>query len=245
MTRELEAEVAVVTGAFGSIGSAIVRSLLASGHRVIATDTSQRDSARGWIQQEIADGMLDIVLGDAREDQTIEEVESRVRSAGGVNKVFCVAGVYPEKPVGELLREDVYRAFEINTFSPILLINALDSQILPGGAVVLFSSVAGARGSKYHSLYAATKGALVSFGKSAAIEFGDRGIRVNSIAPGVIENEMTAELRGKSGDSIRESTALVRLGTPQEVADSALFLASAEAAFISGATLHVNGGLYM
>lgn len=238
-------ERALVTGALGSIGSAIVQKLLATGHRVIATDMTKASQDPSGVDEDTYAARLQLVLGDLTEASFIEELGELTRRVGGIEKIFCVAGIYPEKHIGELSFRDIARVFEINTFSAISLINTLSGNIKPGGSVVLFGSVAGSRGSRFHSLYAASKGALVSFAKSAALELGDKNIRVNTISPGVIQNPMTADLVRNTEASIMDSTALGRLGRPDEVANAAIFLGSESASFISGENLQVNGGLYM
>lgn len=234
---------ALITGAAGEIGWAVAQILSSGGAKLILTD----------LHQELLEGLsarLDpdrtvIISGDLCVKETQEELVARAESGGGIDFFIPAAGIYPEAPLGKITDEAWGKVFAVNITAVFSLTRELASHLRNNGSVVNFGSIAGARGSADHSHYAATKGAIASFSRSLAREWGERGIRVNTIAPGIIDTSMTDELMSSSGETILSNTPLHRLGTAEEVAATAAFLCTDLAAFITGETIHVNGGFHM
>lgn len=230
---------ALITGATGGIGREIARILSSSGGEVIITDF---EATRLEELSVSLPSNTTIFAGDLSDSDSIKEL---VSVAGEVDFLLHVAGVYPESPLQTMTDEELDRVFNINVKAVFALTREIEPHLNDGGAIVNFGSIAGARGSKNHSHYAATKGAISSFSKSMALELADRNIRVNTIAPGIIKTPMIKDLMDTSGNSILINTPLGRLGTAEEVAGAAAFLCSDLATFITGETIHVNGGFYM
>lgn len=230
---------ALITGATGGIGREVAKILSSSGAEVVITDFELPKLEE--LSSSLSNGVT-VFAGDLSDKESIKEL---VAVAGKVDYLLHVAGIYPEAPLKEITDEDLDKVLAINVKAVLALTREIEANLNEGGAIVNFGSIAGARGSKFHSHYAASKGAISSFSKSIALELADRNIRVNTIAPGIIETPMTEALMDASGDSILMNTPLKRLGAAEEVAGAAAFLCSDLATFITGETIHVNGGFYM
>jgi 3-oxoacyl-[acyl-carrier protein] reductase len=133
----------------------------------------------------------------------------------------------------------------VNLDGTMALCRAAVPHMGEGGAIVTLASIAGHRGSAGHAHYAAAKGGVLAFTRSLAAELSPRGIRANAVSPGLIDTPMIAAMMAERGPSLVAQTPLRRLGTAAEVAGAVLFLASDLASFVTGETLHVNGGLYI
>ena len=162
---------------------------------------------------------------------------------GRVDDVVLAAGIYPEGPLLETSDEEWRRTLAVNLDSAFYLLRAVQPHLDRRGSIVALTSIAGARGSKNHAAYAATKGALLSLVRSMAWELTPA--RVNAVAPGVIETTMTDGLRAQRSEPLLQQTPLGRFGTAEEVAGVIAFLCSPAASFITGEVIHVNGGLHM
>ncbi|SDS77312.1 SDR family NAD(P)-dependent oxidoreductase [Corynebacterium timonense] len=231
---------ALITGAAGGIGAACAELFAAAGADLILADV---DAER--VDTLAAELGARAAAGDLTDPAARAELVGLVEAAGGVDLLVPAAGVYPEAPVTEMSDEAWERVFAVNLGAVFALTRDLAAHVRDGGAVVTFGSIAGARGSRNHSAYAATKGAIASFTRSIALEFAGRAIRANAVAPGIIETAMSADLVAGSGESLLANTPLGRLGTAREVAGVVAFLCSDAASFITGEVIHVNGGLHM
>lgn len=244
----LKGKKALITGAAGGIGAECARLFAAEGTNLILTDVNaERLEESVAALKEATDGAvhIDYLAGDVLSEDFRAELVKLVEQAGHLDFLVPAAGIYPESPLGEMTDDAWDRVFNINLKSVFSLTRDVAPLLNEGASVVNFASIAGARGSANHAHYAATKGAIVSFTKSLAIELGSRGIRVNSVAPGIIDTTMVEDLMKSSGDTILASTPLHRLGHPAEIAAGVVFLCTAGAGFITGETLHINGGFYM
>lgn len=231
----------LITGAAGGIGWATAQIFAAAGSRLILTDIDPEPLES--LAAELDPEKTVILCGDLR---SADSRAALVAAADqGIDFLIPAAGIYPEASLGEITDDDWERVFAINVTAVFALTRDLGPYLRENGSVVNFGSIAGARGSADHSHYAATKGAIASFSRSLAREWGGRGIRVNTIAPGIIDTAMTGDLMASSGDSILANTPLRRLGTAEEIAATAAFLCTDLAAFITGETIHVNGGFHM
>ncbi|SDR77511.1 3-oxoacyl-[acyl-carrier protein] reductase [Brevibacterium siliguriense] len=234
----------LITGAGGGIGSKSAEYFAAAGAELVLVDLAPE--LVETVAAKLPEGTsVSQLAGDLTDADTLEELRRRVESAGGIDHLVLAAGIYTEHPVAEMSDEDWDRTMTINLDSSFKLTRALLPQMREGGSIVNFGSMAGSRGSRNHAHYAATKGAIVSFGRSLTWELGERNIRVNAVAPGIIATRMTEGLVASGGDALLAATPLHRFGRPEEVASAVVFLCSPAASFINGDTLHVNGGLHM
>jgi 3-oxoacyl-[acyl-carrier protein] reductase len=234
----------LITGAGGGIGSKSAEYFAAAGAELVLVDLAPEMVET--IAAKLPEGTsVSQLSGDLTDADTLEELRRRVESAGGIDHLVLAAGIYTEHAVEEMSDEDWDRTMKINLDSSFKMTRALIPHMREGGSIVNFGSMAGSRGSRNHAHYAATKGAIVSFGRSLTWELGERNIRVNAVAPGIIATRMTEGLVASGGDALLAATPLHRFGRPEEVASAVVFLCSPAASFINGDTLHVNGGLHM
>ena len=236
---------ALVTGATGGIGSAIVRRFIKAGATVAATGTKSEKL------QALADEFGDSVHAlryDLSTADSIRELSSAAADAlGSVDILVNNAGITRDSLFLRLSESDWNDVIAINLNAAMLL----SKNVLRGmmksrwGRIINVTSVIGSTGNPGQANYAASKAALAGFGKSLAAEVASRGITVNALAPGFIATEMTGGLSDKQRERILENVPVGRMGTADEIAAGALFLASNEAGYVTGQTLHVNGGLAM
>ncbi|MBK0418828.1 SDR family oxidoreductase [Leucobacter sp. CSA1] len=228
----------VVTGAASGIGRAVAEGALASGGRVLAIDLHPDAAwdAPGLVQR----------AADVSDEARITEVFSQAPAllGGAPDAVVHCAGVYRWKALAETSAEEWDLSMRVNGRGSFL-VSREASRIIDEGAIVLLSSVAYGRGDETEpgSAYAASKGAIVSLAQQLAAELGGRGIRVNAVAPGMIDTPMLT--LGNTPRAVEALTAHLparRLGTVDDVAAACLFLASGSAAYITGTTVHVDGG---
>lgn len=235
---------ALITGAAGGIGSQCARLLAGSGAELVLTDVNH-----AGLEQLAADlgtaTEVTVLSGELTSKEGRTKLVKAAEELGGIDFLLPAAGIYPESPLTNITDEDWDLTIAVNLTSVFALIRDLVPHLKPGGSIVNFGSIAGARGSKNHSHYAASKGAIAAFTRSIAQELAERGIRANTIAPGIIATSMTDELLSVAGASLINDTPLHRLGTAEEVAGTAVFLCTDLAGFITGSTIHVNGGLHM
>lgn len=244
MTYNFSAKTVLITGAAGGIGRECARLFFDDGAGVILVDLESVPL------KEVADSLGEpervmIVAGDLTDESVLSEVLAAVETAGGLDALVPAAGIYRHRDVESMSFQEWRQTMSINLDSVFRLTHAVLPHFREHGAIVNFASLAGSRGSRHHAHYAATKAALVAFGRSLALEVGHRGIRVNAVAPGIIRTQMTDALVSSSGDTLVQQTPLGRHGTAREVATVVTFLCSEAASFVNGELIQVNGGLYM
>jgi len=229
---------AIITGAMSGIGRAAAELVLGSGGRVLGLDLSDRDWQAPGLTARTADitdpESLRRALSDAPE-----------LLGGAPDALIHCAGIYRFKSVLELSLEEWEHSMRVNGTGSFLAAQAAARVMTDGGSIVLFTSVAFARGDAGEpgSAYAASKGAVVSLTRQLAVELGPIGIRVNTIAPGVIKTPMTTIVHDASATAtLTGRLPLQRLGEADEVAKASLFLASGAASYITGVVLPVDGG---
>lgn len=234
-----------LTGAGGSIPGAIAKLFAASGANLFLTDLHQEKLA--LLAKDIGkDAPLETCLLDVADPAAVEEAAKSCRDRfGKIDYVITGAGLYEDGTVDGMTDEVWQRGIAVNLDGVFHTVRATLPQIQVGGAVVNIASMAGHRGSFGHAPYSAAKGAVLSLSRSLAQELSGRGIRCNAISPGLIDTPMVQTLMRERGGDMLKMTPLGRLGTPEEVAAVAAFLCSDGAAFITGETIHVNGGLYI
>ncbi|GLR15355.1 3-oxoacyl-ACP reductase FabG [Chitinimonas viridis] len=244
----LTGKVALVTGASRGIGRAIAETLGKEGAIVIGTATSDTGAqaisdylaAAGYPGQGLA---LD-VNDSAALDAALEQVE---KTHGTIAVLVNNAGITRDQLLMRMKEEDWDAVMDTNLRSVYRLSKAVLRGMMKArwGRIISIASVVGASGSAGQTNYAAAKAGMMGFTRSLAREVGSRNITVNCVAPGFIDTDMTASLADDYKQKLLAQIPLERLGQPQEIADAVGFLASDRAAYVTGTTLHVNGGMYM
>ena len=239
----LSNKICIVTGAAQGIGKAIALELLNEGAVVYGTDIKM-DSMKVFEEQNPGFHALyfDVTNAQAAKDafMTIK------KNHGKIDVLVNNAGVVFNRKIGMITREETELMFKVNVIAVIEL-SQLASRFMArtgGGSIVNIASVTAVQGSPGQSAYSATKGAVISFTKSAAKELAPMGIRVNAVAPGIVKTERFEELYEASGDKIDgriSRIALGRLGLPEDIAKAVAFLASDHASYILGQILGVDG----
>ncbi len=244
----LENQIALVTGASRGIGAAIAQTLGRQGAVVIGTATSAAgaDNITSALSQAGIKGK-GIALDVNSADQ-IEKVLSEITTEyGAVSLLVNNAGITKDTLMMRMSDEDWDAVISTNLSSIYRMSKAVLRPMMKArsGRIISISSVVGHMGNAGQTNYAAAKAGMTGFTKSLASEVGSRGITVNCVAPGFIETDMTAELPEDIKTQMLARIPLSRLGSVNEIAETVAFLASPAAAYITGETIHVNGGMYM
>jgi 3-oxoacyl-[acyl-carrier protein] reductase len=242
----LNGQVALVTGASRGIGAAIASRLSADGARVVGTATTPEGAAR--ISEALAErggrgAVLDVVRQESI-DALIADIESHEGPIG----ILCNnAGITRDTLLLRMKPEDWDAVLQTNLASVFRLSKAVLRGMMKArqGRIISIASIVGLTGNPGQANYAAAKAGIIGFTKSLAREVGSRGITANVVAPGFIDTDMTRALNEAQRTGLCAQVPLGRLGQPADIAAAVAFLASAEAAYITGETLHVNGGMYM
>ncbi|MBV6697317.1 SDR family oxidoreductase [Kitasatospora aureofaciens] len=239
----------VVTGAASGIGRAVAERFAREGAVVVATDVDA-DGLRRLADQLPHD--IGTVVGDvARDEDARRMVDAAVERHGRIDVLVANAGVIPLMEITEATAEDWDHVMGIDGRGMFLTckyaVQAMTAQDRPGGSIVCLSSISGEAGQRGQAVYGPAKFVASGLTKHLAVEWADRGIRVNAVAPGTISTERVSRLRDEPGGpeylaAIEKLHPMGRLGSPAEVAAAVLFLASDEASFITGAVLPVDGG---
>jgi 3-oxoacyl-[acyl-carrier protein] reductase len=242
----LNGEVALVTGASRGIGAAIAARLAADGARVVGTATTAEGAARitGNLEAQGGRGVILDVASQASIDAVIGDLAAREGAIG----ILCNnAGITRDMLLLRMTQEDWDAVLGTNLASVFRLSKAVLRGMLKArkGRIISIASIVGLTGNAGQANYAAAKAGMIGFSKSLAHEVGSRGITVNVVAPGFIDTDMTRALGESQRATLNGRIPLGRLGVPADIAAAVAFLASADAAYITGETLHVNGGMYM
>ena len=246
MSDVFKGQIALVTGATRGIGRAIAQSLAAQGIKVIGTATGQAGAAS--IVADLApSGGRGIVL-DVNDGEALQAaVDAIVAQDGGLHILVNNAGITRDTLVMRMKDADWDAVLDTNLKAVFRASRAVMRVMMKQrhGRIVNITSVVGASGNAGQANYAAAKAGVAGLTRALARELGSRGITVNCVAPGFIATDMTDGLAESQKAALLAQIPVGRLGTPQEVADAVLFLASPAAAYITGCELHVNGGMYM
>lgn len=244
--RFADGAVALVTGATRGIGRAIAERLAREGVRVIGTATSASGAAQIG-EYLAASGGVGRVL-DVRDAAAVTDLVGAIaKEFGSIGILVNNAGVTRDTLLLRMKDADWADVIETDLSSVFRLSRA----VVPGmmkartGRIISIGSVVGTMGNGGQTNYAAAKAGLIGFSKSLAREIGSRGITVNVVAPGFIDTDMTKGLKDDQRAALIEQVAIRRLGAVDDIAAAVAFLASADAAYVTGETLHVNGGMYM
>ena len=246
MSKPLQGEIALVTGASRGIGAAIADTLAAQGAAVIGTATTESGAAA------IAD-RLAACGGHGRVLQVNEAgaiealIETLGKEFGSISILVNNAGITRDNLLMRMKDEDWQAVIDTNLTSVYRSSKAVMRGMMKArkGRIINIASVIGATGNAGQANYAAAKAGIIAFSKSLAKEIGSRGITVNVVAPGFIETDMTRDLPEEAKQAMLGQIALGRLGQAQDIADAVAFLAGPAANYITGETLHVNGGMHM
>jgi len=245
MNRNLHDQVALVTGASRGIGAAIADMLAADGARVFGTATS--DAGATAISGRGVEGLTGLAL-DVNDVDGISAVLSEVASQASAPTILVNnAGVTRDQLLMRMSEEDWDTVLNTNLRSVYRLSKACLRGMMKArtGRIISIASVIGSMGNAGQANYAAAKAGMMGFSRSLAREVGSRGITVNVVAPGFIDTDMTRELSQDQREAMLNDIPLKRLGEADDIAATVSFLASAAAEYITGQTIHVNGGMYM
>lgn len=241
----LESKVAIITGGGGGIGRATALRFAQEGAKVFVTDVNEKaaEETTDLLNEEGFEA--DFTTCDMSNSDDVEEmVRHCLDRFGKIDVLFNNAGVGSmEMKVPDVSIEDWQRVMNINVNGVFYGMKYVIPHMTSGGSIINTASIAGIKGQKLVSAYSASKGGVISLTKTAATEFGRKNIRINAIAPGVIDTQMVENWKQThKWPILSTANALRRVGKPKEIANAVLFLASDEASFITGETLVVDGG---
>ena len=241
----LEGEVALVTGATRGIGAAIARALAASGAIVIGTATSAPGAAA--ITSTLGNSGRGIVLNISDEESVAAAIKDVQANEGSPTIVVNNAGITRDNLLMRMKTEQWEDVLSTNLSGVYRVSKACLRGMMKArkGRIINIASVIGVMGNAGQSNYAASKAGIIGFSKSLAREIGSRNITVNVVAPGFIDTDMTRVLSEEQRDSMLGQVPLGRLGEGDDIASAVLFLASAAGSYVTGETVHVNGGMLM
>ena len=239
---DLTGKCALVTGASGGIGGEIARVLHAAGATVALSGTRAAPLEALAAELGVRAHVLTCDLGDAAQVEALPK--AAIAAMGAVDILVNNAGVTRDNLFMRMSDEEWSSVIDINLTSTFRLCRGVLRGMMKArwGRIINISSVVGATGNPGQGNYAASKAGMVGMSKSLAAEVASRNITVNCVAPGMIETAMTAKLNDAQKAAILGSVPMGRMGTPAEIAAAVLYLASPEAGYVTGSTLHVNGG---
>ncbi|WP_019659497.1 3-oxoacyl-ACP reductase FabG [Stenotrophomonas hibiscicola] len=246
MSKPLQGEIALVTGASRGIGAAIADLLAAQGATVIGTATTESGAAA--IGDRLAahggHGRALNVTDAAALDSVLDGI---AKEFGPISILVNNAGITRDNLLMRMKDEDWASIIDTNLTSVFRTSKAVMRGMMKArkGRIINIASVVGVTGNAGQANYAAAKAGIIGFSKSLAKEIGSRGVTVNVVAPGFIDTDMTKALPEEARTALINDIALERLGSPEDIAHAVAFLASPAAGYITGETLHVNGGMYM
>ena len=243
-------KIALVTGAMGGIGTEICRQLVEDGYKVLATHRpGKEDVAKQWLEDESFDSVkLNLLALDVTDSTScVETLKQVMQDYGTIDVLVNNAGI---------TRDSAFKRMTFDKWNDVIStnLNSLFNVTQPvfnpmceqgSGRIINISSINGLKGQFGQANYAAAKAGMIGFSKSLALESARSGVTVNVIAPGYTATPMVNVLKDEILDSIKAQIPLRRLATPQEIAKAVSYLASDDAAYITGETLNINGGQYM
>ena len=242
----LEGKTALVTGASGGIGAAIAQALHGQGATLVLSGT--RREALDALAERLG-GRVHVCPADLADPAAPDALVAEAERAGGRGLDILVnnAGLTRDGLALRMKDADWHQVLEVDLAAPFRLCRAVLKGMLRrrAGRIVSIASIVGVTGNPGQSNYAAAKAGMIGMSKSLAAEVGSRGITVNVVAPGLVATAMTDALSEAQRARLHDAVPLGRMGTPEDVASAVVYLASEEAAWVTGTTLHVNGGMAM
>jgi 3-oxoacyl-[acyl-carrier protein] reductase len=241
----LKGKKVLVTGASGGIGKAIAVELSSNGADLCLTG---RNKSELESLQKLIGGNCQIIISDLSKSEGIDELaNSAQEKMGQIDILINNAGITRDNLFMRMSEEDWNEVINVNLNSIFKLTKHLIKGMIKRryGRIINITSVIGVAGGAGQSNYSASKAGIIAMSKSLAQEVGSRSVTVNSIAPGFIETNMTAELSDDRKQEILNSISIGRLGKPDDIAGAVCFLASDKASYITGQTIHINGGMLM
>jgi 3-oxoacyl-[acyl-carrier protein] reductase len=242
---DLQGKTALVTGASGGIGGAIAKALHAQGAKLAISGT--RKEALDALNQELG-GAATVLTCNLSDPASIEALVKDAEAAlGGLDILVCNAGVTRDNLSLRMKDEEWQQVIDVNLTATFRLVRTAMKGMLKrrSGRIINITSVVGTMGNPGQANYCASKAGITGMTKAIAQEVASRGVTLNCIAPGFIKTAMTDALNEEQQKRITDNIPAGRFGTPEDVAGSVMFLASAAGGYITGQTLHVNGGLLM
>ena len=246
---DLTGKTALVTGASGGIGSAIASALAVRGSNLVLTGTREQ------VLQEVAaslnlksDQKVEVITANLSEAEAATQLIANTEAAiGPVDILVNNAGLTRDGLLMRMKDEDWQTVMDVNLTAVMRLSKAVLRSMMKSrwGRIIQISSVVGYTGNPGQTNYAASKAGMTGFTKSLAIEVASRGITANVIAPGFIQTAMTEVLTDEVKDELLKRVPIGSMGTPEDIAAAVVYLASPEAGYLTGATLHINGGMAM
>lgn len=246
--NRLDNEITLVTGASRGIGAGIAKLFAESGSYVLGTATTE-DGASAITQTLNQDGSKgEGVVLDVSDSAAVNEMMKNLKEKDRLPSILINnAGISLESLLMRIKDDDWKKIIDTNLSSAFYLCKAAVSGMMKNrkGRIINIGSVVGSIGAIGNAHYSASKAALLGFTKSLALEVGSRGITVNNIAPGYITTDMTKDIKSELSDALMDKIPMNRFGSPEDIAKVALFLASESGSYITGQTIHVNGGMHM
>ena len=242
---ELSDKVALITGASGGIGMSIVKKMKQCGAKLIISGT--RQNVLNDLASELGNDVKTIITDLNNKDDVLNLAKKAEASFGHIDILINNAGITADNLFLRMKDDEWDQVINVNLSAPMRLTRQVIKGMLKRryGRVIFISSVVGYSGNAGQSNYAASKSALIGFTKSIALEVASRGITCNLIAPGFISTPMTDKLSDDQKKNIVENIPVNRLGKVDDISNGCVYLASDEAGFITGTTLHINGGMSM
>ncbi len=245
----LKGKTALITGSTRGIGLAIAETYAKYGGTIILNARDEKKAKK--VAQELRNKynvQVEIILFDvANYDEVKNGFKKLFKITKNIDIVVNNAGILDDALIGMVTHKQIEKTFAINTFG-VLYVAQYAARLMSrnkSGSIINISSIIGTNGNEGQTVYGGSKAAVIGMTKSLAKELAPSNIRVNAIAPGFIQTEMTKDLEGKVIDEMKKAIPLNKLGTPEDIANGALFLASGMSDYVTGTVLNVSGGLYM
>ena len=243
---DLTGKTAVVIGAGSGIGEAVALGCAKQRARVICLDVNEEAARRVAAKGTAGGGVCDAGVLDICDGPGVERVFADLDAKHGVDIAICTPAINVRKPILQYTDDELSRVLDVNVKGNFNVLRAAGRVMTARrkGSIILFSSIRAVTIEPGQAVYAATKAGIVQLAKTAAAEFGPRGVRVNAIAPGVIETPLTAPIKANQAwyDAYAAKSVFNRWGRPEELVGAAVFLASDAASFVTGSTVFVDGG---
>ncbi len=244
---KLENKVAVITGANSGIGLATAKLFLKEGAKVVLS--GRRQEALDEVSKNLEGDFITVLADVGKPEDNINLIQTAKAKYGNIDILFLNAGIAPPTPTTDVTVDHYDEIFNINVKGPILAVKEALPNINDGGSILFTTSIVSQKGFDGFGVYSASKGALRSYARVLTSEVKSRGIRVNSIAPGPIETPIYGKMGLPQdvieglGEEFGQQIPLGRFGTSEEIANTALFLASDDASFVNGIEIEVDGGM--